>query len=330
MLAKDIERSDLNLMLSVVRKYYELGMNQKQIAREEFISKSSVCRLIKKAQDNGFVKFQINYPIESIHTLEKEFHEMFDLDKVFITPAYTEDADIRLQDTCRTVAGDLCKIIKADDIVGVSWGTTMEQIAKITMNMQNTKKCSKVVLMNGALAGDISSTKSSQIVEQFSQCFSAQGFLLPVPLVVDNRRIAEAIQMDSHVKYVLDMARKSQLSVVSIGAVSYQSVLRTRSAYAKADYDEIMAMGAVGDIAGRCFDIKGKEVSKQVMDRLIGLKLEELKKKKVRIGVAVGGHKIKAIIGALRGGLINRFYTDEVTAQEVIRVFKNMQREGTK
>ncbi|MEA5003728.1 MAG: sugar-binding domain-containing protein [Christensenella sp.] len=329
-MAKDMERSELNLMLSIVRKYYELGMNQEQIAEEEFISKSSVCRLIKKAQKNGLVKFQINYPIESIRTLEKEFHEMFELDKVFITPAYTQDADIRLQDTCRTVAGDLCKIIKADDIVGVSWGTTMEQIANITMNMQNAKKCSKVVLMNGSLAGDIGSTKSSQIVEQFSQCFNAQGFLLPVPLVVDNCRIAEAIQMDSHVKYVLDMARNAQLSVVSIGAVSYQSVLRTRSAYTKAEYDEIVALGAVGDIAGRCFDINGKEVGKHVMDRLIGLKLNELNKKKVRIGVAVGNHKVNAIIGALRGGLINRFYTDEVTAQEVIRIFKNMQREGTK
>ena len=83
-MAKDIENNELNLMISVVKKYYELGMNQEQIAKEEFISKSSVCRLIKKAVDNGYVKFQINYPVESVKTLENEFHRMFDLDKVFI------------------------------------------------------------------------------------------------------------------------------------------------------------------------------------------------------------------------------------------------------
>lgn len=326
-MAKDIENNELNLMISVVKKYYELGMNQEQIAKEEFISKSSVCRLIKKAVDNGYVKFQINYPVESVKTLENEFHRMFDLDKVFITPTYTEDADIRLKDTCKSVAGDICKIVKPDDIIGVTWGTTMEQLANTIMTIPNTKKCSKVVLINGSVAGDISSTKSSQIVEQFSQFFSAQGFLLPVPLVVDNKRIAQAIQMDSHVKYVMDLAHESQLAIVSVGAVSYESVLRTRSAYSKEDFDEIMALGAVGDIAGRCFDINGKQVSKPVIDRMIGLKTEDIKSKKVRIGVAVGEKKVKAIIGALRGGIINRFYTDEITAQEVIKVFKNIQRE---
>ena len=119
-MAKDIENNELNLMISVVKKYYELGMNQEQIAKEEFISKSSVCRLIKKAVDNGYVKFQINYPVESVKTLENEFHRMFDLDKVFITPTYTEDADIRLKDTCKSVAGDICKIVKPDDIIGVT------------------------------------------------------------------------------------------------------------------------------------------------------------------------------------------------------------------
>jgi deoxyribonucleoside regulator len=325
-MAKDMEGSELNLMISVVKKYYELGMNQEQIAKEEFISKSSVCRLIKKAVDNGYVKFQINYPMESVKTLENEFHRMFQLDKVFITPTYTEDADIRLKDTCKSVAGDLCKIVGLNDIISVSWGTTMEQLANTIVATPSTKKCSKVVLMNGSVAGDISSTKSSQIIEQFTQFFGAQGFLLPVPLVVDNRRIAQAIQMDSHVKYVLDMAKEASIAVVSIGAVSYESVLCTRSAYSKEDYDEIVALGAVGDIAGRCFDINGNQVSKQVIDRTIGLKLEEIKKKKVRIGVAVGEKKVKAIIGALQGGIINRFYTDEITAKEVIKVFQDIQR----
>ena len=126
-LSKNMDNRELNLMISVIKKYYELGMNQEQIAKEEFISKSSVCRLIKKAQDNGFVSYKINYPMESIRSLENEFHKRFKLNKVFITPAYTEDTQIRLQDTCRSVADDICKIIRASDSIGISWGTTMEQ-----------------------------------------------------------------------------------------------------------------------------------------------------------------------------------------------------------
>jgi deoxyribonucleoside regulator len=221
-MSKEIETSELNLMLSVVKKYYELGMNQEQIAKEEFISKSSVCRLIKKAVANGYVRFQINYPIESVQSLENEFHKRFQLEKVFITPSYTDDQDIRLRDTCRSLANDLCKIMQPNDILCVSWGSTMDKLAGIISKEMNTnKKCSRIVMMNGSAAGDIISTKSSQIIEQLAECFDAEGYILPVPLIVDNKHTADVIKKDSHVKYVMDYAQKADLAVFSIGATSY-------------------------------------------------------------------------------------------------------------
>jgi hypothetical protein len=130
-MAKEIDSNEMNLMLTVIKCYYEMGMNQEQIARKEFISKSSVSRLIKKAIENGYVTFQINYPVESIKILEEEFHRYFEVDKVFITPSYTEDHDIRLRYTCNSASADLQKIIKDGDIISVSWGTTMDQLASL-------------------------------------------------------------------------------------------------------------------------------------------------------------------------------------------------------
>ena len=48
-MGKEIDSNEMNLMLTVIKCYYEMGMNQEQIAKKEFISKSSVSRLIKKA-----------------------------------------------------------------------------------------------------------------------------------------------------------------------------------------------------------------------------------------------------------------------------------------
>lgn len=315
-------------MISVIKKYYELGMNQEQIAKEEFISKSSVCRLIKKAQDNGFVSYKINYPMESIRSLENEFHKRFKLNKVFITPAYTEDTQIRLQDTCRSVADDICKIIRASDSIGISWGTTMEQVAAALDALPNNKKCEKIIMMNGSVAGDVASLKSSQTVERFADFFSAEGYILPVPLLVDSKIVANLIRIDSHVQNVMNMAIASQFAVLSIGGVSPQTVLMRRNAYTKAEYDEIMAMGAVGDIAGRYFDMNGCEVCATIAERTLGIELKELKKKKIRMGIAVGNHKVRAVIGALRGNIVNMLYMDEMTAQAVIEFLKNNEREN--
>lgn len=322
-MSKEIDSNEMNLMLTVIKYYYEMGMNQEEIAKKEFISKSSVSRLIKKAVDNGYITFQINYPVESVKILEEEFHKYFDVDKVFITPSYTEDYDIRLRYTCSSAAADLYKIIKDNEIVGVTWGNTMDQLASMLKPAANLKKNVKVVLMNGSIAGNISSTKSSQIVEKFAEVFNAEGFLLPAPLIVDKQEIAQAIKADSHVRHVMDLAKKSQLAVVSIGAFSTESVLTRRGAYSKADYEEVIELGAVGDIAGRCFDINGDQVSEQVNARTIGLTIEDVRAKQIRIGIGVGRKKARAIIGALRGKIINRIYTDEVTAKEVIQNLKN-------
>ena len=138
-MAKEIDSNEMNLMLTVIKCYYEMGMNQEQIAKKEFISKSSVSRLIKKAIENGYVTFQINYPVESIKILEEEFHRYFEVDKVFIAPSYTDDHEIRLRYTCNSASADLYKIIKDGDIISVSWGTTMDNLASLLKPNANTK-----------------------------------------------------------------------------------------------------------------------------------------------------------------------------------------------
>lgn len=322
-MAREMENNELNLMLSVVKKYYEMGLNQEQIAKEEFISKSSVCRLIKKAVAGGYVRFQINYPVESVAPLEEEITSHFKMDKVFITPSYTDDPEIRLKDTCRSVAHDLCKIVHPDDIITVSWGRTLDMLSNIVSSeVATNKKCSKVVMMNGSMAGDIDSTKSSRIIERLAEFFAAEGYLLPVPLIVDSDHTAGRIKADSHVKYVLEFAAQSQLAVFSVGAINSQSVLRQQGAYSPADYDLIVDNHAVGDICGHCFDIDGNTASTQVDNRLISLDLENIKRKKTRLGIAVGEEKARAIVGALRGKIVNRLYTDELTAQEVIKILR--------
>lgn len=44
-----MEVNEVNQMISIAKQYYELGMSQEQIANHEYISKSSVSRLLKKS-----------------------------------------------------------------------------------------------------------------------------------------------------------------------------------------------------------------------------------------------------------------------------------------
>jgi DNA-binding transcriptional regulator LsrR (DeoR family) len=56
-----IEREEHQLILDVAVKYYLEDKTQNQIAKELYISRSKVSRLLKKAKDNRIVEINIIY-----------------------------------------------------------------------------------------------------------------------------------------------------------------------------------------------------------------------------------------------------------------------------
>ena len=76
--------------------------------------------------------------------------------------------------------------------------------------------------------------------------------------------------------------------------------------------------GAVGDINLRYFDKYGQQIESDLDDRVIGLSLEEIHAIDIVVGVAGGAAKVPAILGALRGNLINVLVTDQQTAVSIL------------
>jgi DNA-binding transcriptional regulator LsrR (DeoR family) len=83
--------------------------------------------------------------------------------------------------------------------------------------------------------------------------------------------------------------------------------------------DLLRAAGAVGDICLRFFDAAGAAVATPLNDRVIGMKLEQLRGVKRAVGIAGGKQKLRAIRGALRGRYINVLITDRFTAQDLLQ-----------
>jgi DNA-binding transcriptional regulator LsrR (DeoR family) len=54
-------------------------------------------------------------------------------------------------------------------------------------------------------------------------------------------------------------------------------------------------------------------------DRTIGLNLDQIRKIKHKICIAIGWEKVAAILGALRGNLTNVLVTDENTAASLLK-----------
>jgi DNA-binding transcriptional regulator LsrR (DeoR family) len=72
----------------------------------------------------------------------------------------------------------------------------------------------------------------------------------------------------------------------------------------------------VGDICARFFDQLGREVLPAT--GVIGVSLDQLRAIPEVIGIAGGMEKVRAVLGALRGGYINTLITDVTTARAVL------------
>ncbi len=316
---ENLKINDINAMIRIAKKYYELNMSQEEISLEEDISKSSVSRMLKKATILGYVRHEIIYPVKSVAQQEQLIKKIFDIEHLFIVPKMVDDRDVRLIDTCRTVAQDLNRFISDQDIVSVSWGRTVEKLSTLLVPPVPPKKGIKIAQLNGSIATSVLSTKTAGILERFTEAYSGVGYILAAPALVDDEEIAEAIKRDSRIKNVLKMARDASIAVFGIGQLSDQSVLVERGAITSDDVKKLAAKGAVGDICSRYFDIKGNVVDDDYEERTIGIDLVELKQKKHRIGIAVGIEKADAVIGALTGGYMTSLYMDEMTASYVLK-----------
>ena len=77
----------------------------------------------------------------------------------------------------------------------------------------------------------------------------------------------------------------------------------------------------VGDINACIFDCSGQPVAGEYAERVVGLRLDEIKQIPYRIGVAATAMKALPIYGALRGGYLHTLITDETAARGVLGLF---------
>ena len=319
-----MKAADDRIFISVIKQYYELGISQEEIAAKEYISKSTVSRIINKAVKNGYVQFKLCYPIVSSTELKKQLMEQFELENAVVTPVYVDDARLILIDVCKAAVQDIKTFVEDGDIIGVSWGRTLGQLADCLDDYQNDKKDIVTVQTNGFVAGDVQSIQSSATISKFQRAFAAEGYLLPVPIFLDSKETATALMNDSKIKPMMDLCRRASLAILSVGAFSSRSVVLERGVLSPEDYERLAQCGTVGDLCSRYFDINGKIANEDMDQRTLGLSLDDLRKIRRRMALAVGPKKAKATIGALRTGAITHLYTDENTAQEIIKLSRQL------
>ncbi|AKN33426.1 RNA polymerase sigma70 [Clostridium carboxidivorans P7] len=309
----DSEKQQLSV--EVARLYYQSDYSQQQIATQLGISRPTISRLLHYAKEKGYVKIDIIDPFADLDKLAYQLKEKYQLNDVHVVFSPKDDYISIREYISKEAAEYLEKIVKNGDIIGVSWGTTMYEVAK-RLTKKNVKGV-EIVQLKGGISHSKVNTYASETITLFAEAFETVPRYLPLPVIFDNAVVKQMVEEDRHIRSTMEMGRNANIAIFTVGTVRDEALL-FHLGYLNEAEKSILKKKSVGDICSRFFDENGEICDEQINNRTIGISLEDLKQKEKSILVAGGTHKVKAIKGALKGRNANVLITDQYTAKKIL------------
>ncbi|MEO2074144.1 MAG: sugar-binding transcriptional regulator [Bacillus sp. (in: firmicutes)] len=307
-----MDKEKISKVIEAAKLYYLLDYNQNEIAKILGVSRPTVSRLLQQAKSDGIVQITIMDPTEDVENLSAQLEKKFNLKKAIVTSIPQYDDHIIKNYLGEKAALFLDEIVKDDDIIGVTWGTTLYHVA--TELKQKFVKNVKVVQLKGGVSYAETNTYASEILYLFGKAYNTAPHNLPLPAIVDHVVVKQAMEADRHIRKILELGKQANIAMFTMGPVKTDSLLFQLGYFTESDLESLYG-SAVGDICSRFFDKDGEICNKSLNERTLGINLNELRKKEYSILVAGGPNKIDGIYGALKGKYANVLITDQFTAK---------------
>lgn len=303
-------------MVQAAKLYYELGLTQETIARRMNLTRWTVGRLLRDARTEGVVRVEVVPLAGRLTPLEGALQRRFGLRDAVVVPVSLDHEDLIRDALAHAAARYLSSLRPSPPILAVSWGRTMAAVARAVDN--GWANGVHVVLMNGGSSRSTQPTDATGVAERLAATGRGTATLLPVPAILGERSTREALERDTVVASVLDVARAADVACYSLGALSADSVLVESGYLDIDDIEKLGANGAVGDVLSRFIGADGTVSDPALDGRTVGLTLDDLSAKPYAIGVAGGAGKHAVTTAALIGGLVTVLVTDEHTARHAL------------
>jgi deoxyribonucleoside regulator len=314
-------RTDLQHMLQAARMYYENDLSQQEIAQSLGLSRQKVSRLLKEARALGIVHIHISDPFAADPALEQELKDTFGLRDVVLTAGDGLTNAALRQRLGVAAATYLSQAVPDKALVGVGWGRTLYQVIS-ALEQERQANIHTIPLIGGI--GQLSpSFQVNDLARRLAEVFGGTWRALYAPAFTEDLEAWRVLTRLEEVQQVRRLWSQVDLAIVGIGQFEMQQMAAMffADSLSRQSLARFEAAGAVGDICGRFYDVRGRPIDSD--NGVLGITLEEVANLKTVIGIAGGTEKVAALLGAIRGGYLSVLVTDTVTARAILDLHRS-------
>jgi DNA-binding transcriptional regulator LsrR (DeoR family) len=318
-MARPRSAPDLYLLSKVSTLYYLRDQTQQEIADRLRLSRPTISRLLQEARDLGIVQITVAPPRGLHIDLETRLEERFGLGTVQVVQVDQGGRvgeELRRRQIGAAAAAYLARTVQPNECIGLAWGTTLSAMVQAMAPLPTTGV--RVVQTLGGIGPPAAETYAGDLVRRLASLLGAAAVLLPAPGVVATPQVRDALREDPHVRAALEQFDTLDTVIVGIGSLSTNPILNDGHSLPPGLLAELVAAGAIGDVALRFFDAEGAPVPSSLDDRLLGISPAQLCRVPRVVAVAGGPEKADAIFAALRSGLLKVLITDHQTAESLV------------
>lgn len=333
-MAKELDKYEQSsfLIIKVTYMYYLSGMSQRRIAKDLGISVTTVSRLLKKGREKNVIEFVIRDPYVECLKLEKDLKKIFGLTDVVIAPAVDGqiigeeslndpgDGEVVKKLVALEAARYLQRIITKDDVLGITWGSTIYHMINYLNPAQRIP--ATFVTLHGSLSYYVNGWDVRVLIRRIAKAFSGKNYSLPTNAMVNSPVLAKLLREEKNVAKVYEMFDKINISIAGMGSLypELNSILSKPDYLSPDDLEQLQRQHVVGDIALHFFDTEGRECQTDLIDRTLSMDFDAFKNIKQKITVASGVEKAYTAYSALKGGLIDTLIVDNQLAEKILEL----------
>lgn len=305
-----LHQDKIEKLVAIARLYYEENKNQHEIAQIMGISRPLISRYLSEAREYGIVKIQIQNPITERKLILDKLQEKYGLRGGMVVETRSHVVDTNWNIAGAVIEG-LCQVENMS--IGMGWGSIMGNIVARLEREPVRKLHTKVyplVADSGVFNRDY---HTNDIVRKVAEKTGGQAVSWYAPAFVDSPEEMKRMKELDNYKEIAAGWKSVKVAFVNIG--NYPSVpdFATAASYGS----RLTEQKAVGKLLSYYYDIHG-HIIKPDMDCTMQIPIEVLSKRKYVVGVCAANVSPKAMMGALKTGILTHIVASKEILEELI------------